>query len=534
MNDNNQNHKSYAVEMYGIYKRFGNVLANNNVDLKIQAGHIHGLVGENGAGKSTIMSILYGFYSADSGEILINGKPVQINQVEDAISNGVDMVHQHFMLVDNMSALENIVLGSEESFSLNKVYKNARMRLQELMDITGMKVNLDEKIEDLSVGYCQRVEILKTLFRGAKILILDEPTAVLTPQESLQLFSVLKKLRDSSTTIIIITHKLKEVMELCDEVTVMKNGQVVLDTTIKDTSIKDLATAMVGRSVSLERIINPDTHLDDETEKIENKTVLVAKNIQVIDNLGVVKLNNINLNLKTGEIVGIAGVSGNGQSELLEVLSGLATPMEGEISISTDDQYRFTSESWFDPKKARTIGIAHVPEDRYTRAMVMDFIAWEDQVLGYEYLSRYCRNQLMIHKNMQTDTQMLMDEFDVRPPNPELQCSQFSGGNQQKQILAREINQAPKILLIGQPTRGVDIGAIEFIHEQIRKLRNEGCAVLLVSSELDEIIALSDRVVVMNQGEITGELSINECNETKLGLLMSGGKLEPEVSQQIQ
>lgn len=528
----NQEKNIYAVEMRGINKRFGAVQANKNVNLKVINSHIHGLVGENGAGKSTMMSILYGFYGADSGEILLNNKTVHIRHVEDAIANGVDMVHQHFMLVDNLSALENIIIGSESSFLLNAAFAKARVKLEKLMIDTGMYVNLDTNIEDLTVGDCQRVEILKTLYRGAKILILDEPTAVLTPQETLQFFTVLKKLRDSGTTIIIITHKLKEVMHLCDEVTVMRGGEVVLDTSIANTTINDLAKSMVGRSMALDRIINPvNKNLLSEKDKSVVKKilpkVLEIKNINIFNRWGVQKLNNINLSLHAGEIVGIAGVSGNGQSELLDVISGLAIPKSGEMIVGDKN---FTPQKWLSPKLARKLKIAHVPEDRYARAIVMKFKAWESEVLGYETLSKYCNLGFMLHNNMISDTKTLMSRFDVRPPNPNLLCGQFSGGNQQKQVLSREISQDPQILLIGQPTRGVDIGAIEFIHSKIREMRDVGCAVLLVSSELDEILALSDRIIVLNHGEIAGELSIDECSETRIGLLMVGaGKESTEM-----
>lgn len=516
----------YAVQMRNVCKRFGKVQANNNVNLKVISGHIHGLVGENGAGKSTLMSILYGFYGADSGEILLHQKPVQIRFVEDAIKNGVDMVHQHFMLVNNMSALENIILGSEGAFVLRKANTRARARLEELMLSTGMRVNLDAKIEDLTVGDCQRIEILKTLYRGANTLILDEPTAVLTPQETLQLFEVLGKLRKSGTTIIIITHKLKEVMHLCDEVTVMRGGEVVLDVEIKNTSIQDLAKAMVGRSVSLERITAPENFGKTLSEngninRHEKLPLLSAQNLNINDRFGVSKLKDVSLELKAGTIVGVAGVSGNGQSELLDLLSGLIQPSQGKLTIG---EKAFTPKNWLEPTLARKLGVAHVPEDRYARAMVMKFTAWEDEILGYENLARYSKAGWMLHDNMIADTQKLMEQFDVRPPNPYINCASFSGGNQQKQVLAREINQNPKILLIGQPTRGVDIGAIEFIHNKIRKMRDEGCAVLLVSSELDEILALSDRVIVMNAGEVTGELDIADCTEAKIGLLMAGEK----------
>ena len=506
---------SWAVEMTGIHKQFGAVQANRDVHLRVRAGHIHGLVGENGAGKSTLMSILYGFYAADRGEIRLHGQPVVIRNAQDAIRQGVGMVHQHFMLVGNLSALDNVMLGAEGHALLTRAAVQARARLESLMQRTGLQVPLDREVADLNVGDCQRLEILKALFRGARVLILDEPTAVLTPQETVQLFDVLRRLRDQGTTIVIITHKLKEVVNLCDEVTVMRAGQVVLDARVADVSVEGLAQAMVGRSVKMGR-------QDTATAPARRGDVLLqAQGLAWTDAWGVQRLRDVDLALHAGEIVGIAGVSGNGQSELLDLLAGMARPAAGELRMGGQT---FSPAQWLNPSEARRLGLAHVPEDRYARAMVMPFAAWESAVLGYEALATYSRGGWMRHDAMRAATRDMMARFDVRPPNPELRCGQFSGGNQQKQVLARELGQNPKVLLIGQPTRGVDIGAIEFIHAQIRALRDAGCAVLLVSSELDEILALSDRVLVMNQGEITGELAIGECDETRIGLLMAGSR----------
>ncbi len=506
-------HAAPAVQMTGISKRFGSVLANDAVDLAVPAGTIHALVGENGAGKSTLMSILYGFYAADSGEIRIAGQPVRLRHAQDAIACGVGMVHQHFMLVGSMSALENVMLGAESSPWLQAAAAQARERLQALMQSTGLHVALDHPVDDLSVGDCQRLEILKALFRGARILILDEPTAVLTPQETLQLFEVLARLREQGSTILIITHKLKEVMHLCDGVTVMRAGRVVLNTTVRETSIEALAQAMVGRSVHL--------GAQARAAHVPGPVRLLARDLHLTDAWGVERLRGVGMALRAGEVVGVAGVSGNGQSELLDVLSGLRVPDSGTLSLGGHD---FVPRSWLDPTRARALGLAHVPEDRHARALVMGFAAWEGAVLGYEGLPVYSsRAGHMHHPAMRSATAGMMSAFDVRPRHPGLRCGQFSGGNQQKLVLARELGQQPSVLLIGQPTRGVDIGAIEFIHARIRQMRDAGCAVLLVSSELDEILALADRVVVMNQGVITGELPVAECDETRLGLLMAGG-----------
>jgi simple sugar transport system ATP-binding protein len=380
------------------------------------------------------------------------------------------------------------------------------------MQATGLTVGLDTLVSDLPVGDRQRLEILKALYRGAKILILDEPTAVLTPQETQHLFGVLRALRDQGTTILLITHKLKEVMSLCDDVTVMRAGRVVQDLAIAEVSIEGLAESMVGRKVHVGRV--------EGMAAVPGEVVLQAKDLAVRDVLKVPRLKGISLTLRAGEMVGVAGVSGNGQSELLDVLSGLLHPDSGSLLVGGQS---FSTASWLDPLTARRLGVAHVPEDRHARALVMDFAAWESAVLGYEGQAQYGSHGWMDHPRMRSATAAMMERFDVRPRDPDLLSSKFSGGNQQKFVLARELGQAPRILLVGQPTRGVDIGAIEFIYSQLRSMRDAGCAVLVVSSELDEILALSDRVIVMHQGQVAGELSIADCTEAGLGLLMAGG-----------
>ena len=502
-----------AVRMVGINKRFGAVAANADVDLTVKAGTVHGIVGENGAGKSTLMSVLYGFYSADSGSINIFGQPADIRNADDAIACGIGMVHQHFMLVDTLTALENVMLGAEPHWLLLRANTQVRSKLVALMKSTGLKVNLDDLVADLSVGDRQRLEILKALYRGAKILILDEPTAVLTPQETDQLFDVLRLLRQQGTTILLITHKLREVMGLCDHVTVMRAGRVVQELPIAQASIEGLAEAMVGRKVNIGRV--------DANGRSAGEVLLQLSSVSVRDNLGVLRLSEVNLSLRAGEIVGVAGVSGNGQSELLDVLAGLLKPAKGQLRLGGEE---FDQDHWINPSTARQLGLAHVPEDRHARALVMQFVAWESAVLGYDGLPAYARHGWMAHERMRSGTTAMMERFDVRPRNAELLCNKFSGGNQQKLVLARELGQAPHVLLVGQPTRGVDIGAIEFIYTQLRAMRDAGCAVLVVSSELDEILALSDRVMVMNQGRVTGELAIADCTEAGLGLLMTGGQ----------
>jgi simple sugar transport system ATP-binding protein len=500
-----------AVAMRRIHKRFGAVQANRDVNLTVRKATVHGIVGENGAGKSTLMSILYGFYEADSGDIEIDGQPVEIRGSRQAIAAGIGMVHQHFMLVDSLSALDNVMLGSEPDWRLGPARARVRAALDALMTQTGLTVRLDQTVEDLPVGERQRLEILKALYRGARILILDEPTAVLTPQETDQLFEVLRGLRARGTTILLITHKLREIMALCDAVTVMRQGAVVLDTTIADTSIDALAQAMVGRRVKLGRAGHAAQ---------PGAVLLQAEHLTWRDALGVARVADVSLQLRAGEIVGIAGVSGNGQSELLEILSGLRAPQEGTLLLGGRT---FSPQRWLTPQQARALKLAHVPEDRHARALVLPFGAWETAVLGYHRLLDFCRRGFMRAPAMRAACAGMMQGYDVRPPDPELRASKFSGGNQQKLVLAREAWAQPKVMLVGQPTRGVDIGAIEFIHARLRELRDAGGAVLVVSSELDEVLALSDRVLVMNAGRIAGERPIAQCDETTLGLLMGGG-----------
>jgi len=502
-----------AVRLCEISKRFGAVQANRGVCFDIAPGTVHGIIGENGAGKSTLMAILYGYYQADEGHVEIHGRRLAISNSQQAIAEGIGMVHQHFMLVDTLSCLDNVMLGAEGAFLLSGAKGRARAQLQALMDQTGLHVRLDALVGDLPVGELQRLEILKALYRGAKILILDEPTAVLTPQETEQLFVTLRQLRSMGTTILLITHKLKEVMSLCDAVTVMRAGQVVKTVQIGDTSEEDLAESMVGRKVNLGR--------SDAQVARGGALRLSASRLQLKNEHGVVQLADVDLKLYAGEIVGVAGVSGNGQSELLELLSGMHAPDQGELVLGGQS---FTAKQWLSPSQARALKLAHVPEDRHLCGMVMSFPAWETAALGYHEQDQYKAGVFGLSMNqahMKAQTAEFMERFDVRPRDPLLGSSKFSGGNQQKLILAREIAQAPAVLLVGQPTRGVDIGAIEFIHGQLRRLRDAGCAVLLVSSELDEILALADRVVVMNCGRITGELDISECNEKTLGLMMA-------------
>ncbi|MEY8875978.1 MAG: ABC transporter ATP-binding protein [Leptothrix sp. (in: b-proteobacteria)] len=513
-----------AVRLIGIHKRFGAVQANRDVTFDVAAGSIHGLIGENGAGKSTLMGVLYGLHAPDAGRIELDGRALPMGSAHAAIAAGIGMVHQHFMLVDRFTVLENIVLGAEGGWQLGASLARARRAVSALADEFGLAVDLDARVRELPVGVLQRVEILKALYRGARVLILDEPTGVLTPQETEQLMRMLRTLKSRGTTVLLITHKLKEVLAITDRVTVMRAGAVVATRDTASTSEAELAELMVGRAVRLGQ---------DHRPIARGAVVLEARDLNWRDALGVTRLADLNLRLHAREIVGIAGVSGNGQSELLALLSGLAPLQAGELVVSTQDDWaeglnpgsvRFNADHAADPHTLRQLGVAHVPEDRHKLGLVLGFEAWESSVLGYQDDAAIrlgpAWTGLMRHRTMRTQCAQMLDAFDVRPRNVRLGSAQFSGGNQQKLIIAREFRRAPRVLLIGQPTRGVDIGAIEAIHRAILALRDAGCAVLLVSTELDEILALADRVVVMGQGRITGEFDRADADEARIGLCM--------------
>ena len=499
-----------AIELVGISKSFGPVQANKNISIRVMPGTIHGIIGENGAGKSTLMSILYGFYKADKGDVLIAGNKMQIPDSQAAIAAGIGMVFQHFKLVPNFSVLENIILGAEDGAMLRPSLVKARESLLSLARDYEMNVDPDAIVEELSVGHQQRVEILKALYRQANILILDEPTGVLTPSEADQLFRILKRLRDEGKTIILITHKLREIMEITDTVSVMRRGEMAATVKAADTNPEKLAELMVGRKVLL-RI--------DKSAAKPGKEMLHVKDLQVTDEAGVLRLKGVSFNIRAGEILGIAGVAGNGQSELLEVLGGYRTA-QGQILVN-GAPIDITGQN-ADGQSRRKHGIAHVPEDRQREGLIMDFAAWENIAFGYHTDKKYQSGIFMNNAAIKQDASEKMQRFDVRPPNHNLTAKSFSGGNQQKLVLAREIERDPDILLVGQPTRGVDIGAIEFIHQQIMTLRERGKAILLVSVELEEIMSLSDRIAVMFDGQIMGERLPSETNEKELGLLMAG------------
>ena len=499
------------LELQNINKSFGHVQANKDISLKINKGDIHGIIGENGAGKSTLMSIVYGFYQADSGNIKINDKITEIKSPHESILNGIGMVHQHFMLVENFTVVENIILGFEGEFVFGEKLSQAKESLMKLCEDYNLKIDLNATISDLSVGFRQRVEILKALYRGAEILILDEPTGVLTPQEVDELFKILRSLKEQGKTIILITHKLNEIMALTDKVTVMRQGEIVGDKNTKDTTKDQLAEMMVGRSVLL-RIDKKKPNIGD--------TVFEVKNINVKDNLDVMRVKNVSFDLKKGEILGIAGVTGNGQTELLEALSGICQIDSGEIKLH--GKIISSKKIFAGPRQLREQDVAHVPEDRQRMGLVTEFNASENLIFGYHHQQPFSKSSVMMGKNIFNHSKKIMQDYDVRPQSPFLLTSNFSGGNQQKIILSRELNKDPKVLLVGQPTRGVDIGAIEFIHQRIIDMRDKGVAVLLVSVELDEILSLADRIVVMFDGELVGERVNENVTDREIGLLMAG------------
>ncbi len=499
-----------AIELKGISKAFGPVQANKDISIRVMPGTIHGIIGENGAGKSTLMSILYGFYKADAGEIFIGGQKTTIPDSQAAIAAGIGMVFQHFKLVENFTVLENIVLGAEDSGLLKPSLKRARAELKSLADEYELNVDPDAMIEDIGVGMQQRVEILKALYRKADILILDEPTGVLTPAEADQLFRILGRLKEEGKTIILITHKLREIMDITDTVSVMRRGEMTATVKTIDTSPPALAELMVGRKVLLQV---------DKKPAEPGEVVLDIKDLNVTDAKGVHRVKGISFQVRAGEILGIAGVAGNGQSELLEVLGGYEN---GTGTITVNGEEIDLTGAHSDGQSRRARGIAHVPEDRQREGLIMDYAAWENTAFGYHHDAKYQRGILMDNAAIKQDTEEKMQRFDVRPPDPKLAAKNFSGGNQQKIVLAREIERNPDLLLIGQPTRGVDIGAIEFIHQQIVALRDQGKAILLVSVELEEILSLSDRIAVMFDGKIMGERMPDQTDEKELGLLMAG------------
>ncbi|MCS7202068.1 MAG: ABC transporter ATP-binding protein [Dictyoglomus sp.] len=496
------------IKLEGIVKKFPGVIANDSINLSIKEGEIHAIVGENGAGKSTLMKILYGLYRPDKGKIFIRGKEVHITEPKVAISLGIGMVHQHFMLIPPFTVVENIILGSEPKKKLSLDYDRAVLKVKNLSESIGFNIDPNAKVESLSVGQAQRVEILKLLYRGADILILDEPTSVLAPQEVEELFNILKKLNAQGKTIIFISHKLNEVLAISHRVTVMRRGKVVKTLNTKETNKQELAQLMVGREVFLQ-VEKGSYKPGEEVLKVENLTV---KNRR-----GLIAVKDVSFNIREGEIVGIAGVEGNGQSELVEALVGLLPIEKGKIYIKGKD---VSKESVL---KRRAL-LGHIPEDRHKRGLILDFSLAENAILGLHYLPNFSRGLFLDYKAIFNNAENLVKEYDVRTPNVKIPVRNLSGGNQQKIVAGREISISPYLLIASQPTRGLDIGATEFIYKLLVKLRDEGKAVLLVSADLDEILNLSDRILVMYNGKIVGSFYNKDIDEKELGYYMMGIK----------
>ncbi len=511
------------LELRDITKRFGDVLANDRVSLTVAPGTIHALVGENGAGKSTAMRIAYGFYAADSGEVLVDGRAARLASPHDAIALGIGMVHQHFMLVETMTVAENIVLGREPGSAVDLDLAAAAERVRALSQRFGLDIDPDARVDALSVGEQQRVELLKALYREARLLILDEPTAVLSPQAVADLFRILGAMREQGKTVVIVTHKLSEVLAISDEVTVMRDGRVVGHRPTAETSAVELARLMVGRDVLL-RVVKPEAKPGAAVLAVRD-LALFSKRAAKGKRKGDAerRFDGISFDVRAGEIVGIAAVEGNGQTELIEALAGLAAPgsLTGTVQLGGEDVTALPA------RERRERGIAHVPEDRLRRGLLLDFDLAENAILGVDDRPPVAVGPFrawLDRAAIRSRARKIVDAFDVRPADLDLPARSLSGGNQQKLVLGRELELPPRLLLVAQPTRGVDIGGIEFIHRRLVALRDAGCAILLVSSELEEVMALADRLLVMSQGRIVAEVDPARASAEEIGLLMTGGK----------
>jgi ABC-type uncharacterized transport system ATPase subunit len=503
-----------VLEVHGITKRFPGVLANDHVDLDVRRGEVHALLGENGAGKTTLMNIVYGLYNADEGEILLNGERVKFASARDAIRSGIGMVHQHFMLVPVMTVTENIVLAAEPTKAgVLLDYDVAAKRVRELSDQFGLAVNPHARIEDITVGQQQRVEILKSLYRGAEVLILDEPTSVLTPQEARELFEILESLKAQGKAIVFISHKLKEVLEIADRITVLRRGKKIETIPREGATEAGLARMMVGREVLL--------RVEKDTSK-PGEPLLVVEDLHVLDDRGLEAVRGVSFEVRGGEIVGIAGVDGNGQTELIDAMTGLRRPASGRVLIGGRE---LTAASAHDHLQA---GLGHIPEDRHRRGLVLEFSLAENLALHDFDEQPFSRFGWLWPRRIINWARRLLREFDVRGGGPETRASALSGGNQQKVVVAREVTRDPSVLIAAQPTRGLDVGAIEFVHRRLVEQRDNGKAVLLVSLELDEILSLSDRILVVYEGRIVGKF-LPDIAEEELGIAMTGGRSEEQA-----
>ncbi|MGD8326603.1 MAG: ABC transporter ATP-binding protein [Sphingomonadales bacterium] len=500
-----------ALFLKGIDKSFGAVHANRGIDLRVEHATVHGIVGENGAGKSTLMRIVFGFYKPDDGVIEVDGVEQHFKTPKDAMAAGIGMVHQHFMLVENFTVLENVILGLGKGIALKPQLDEARAKLVEIEQRYGLEVDPDALIEDLSVGERQRVEILKALYRDAQILILDEPTGVLTPQEADRLFEILGTLKAQGRSVLLITHKLKEIMAITDQVSIMRQGEMVAHRATAKTSREELAELMVGKKVALPK---------NEDKGAKEDIILSLRDVEMVDGEGVRRLKDISLDVHAGEILGIAGVAGNGQSELLEAVAGMRPITSGEISLK--GQRLLDADHPSDPLKVRHQGVGHVPEDCQKIGLVRAMRADENIILGFHKDAEFKSKGLLDLKAIKKTAQDYFEHYDVRPRIADQLAGDFSGGNQQKIAMAREVEHDPDLLLVGQPTRGVDIGAVAFIHSRLLDLKQRGKALLLVSADLDELLALSDRILVMCDGAVVGEAVPGEVSEQELGLMMAG------------
>ncbi|SEB02349.1 simple sugar transport system ATP-binding protein [Thalassobacillus cyri] len=506
----------YVIEMLDIRKEFPGIVANDNITLQVQKGEIHALLGENGAGKSTLMNVLFGLYQPEKGEIKVRGEKVKISDPNVANRLGIGMVHQHFMLVDKFTVTENIILGSEPKKKGTVDLKKAEKEVERLSELYGLKVDPRAKIRDISVGMQQRVEILKTLYRGAEILIFDEPTAVLTPQEIKELIEIMRALIREGKSIILITHKLKEIMQVCDRCTVIRKGKGIGTVDVAATNPTELASLMVGREV---------TFSTDKTPANPKDVTLSVKDLTVKDARQVEMVKNLSLDVKAGEIVGLAGVDGNGQSELIEAITGLRKSSSGSIHLNGKPITNLT------PRKVTDAGISHIPQDRHRFGLVLDFPVGENMVLQTYNKKPFSKNGILNYKEIYKKAESLIKEYDVRTPSVYTKARALSGGNQQKAIIGREVDRSPDLIIAAQPTRGLDVGAIEFIHKKLIEERDKGRAVLLLSFELDEIMNLSDRIAVMFDGKIVSEVKPEETTEQELGLLMAGSKQQKAGEQ---
>ena len=501
-----------AVCMQGITKRFPSVVANDNIEFNVEKGEIHGLLGENGAGKSVLMSILYGLYRQDEGDIFIENTLCEMDSPSTAMKHGIGMVHQHFMLVPSLTVLENIILGREKTkngFILD--YGKMHDEVKRFCETYKLNVDLDSKIFQIPVGVQQRVEILKVLYRGAEVLILDEPTAVLTPNESEELFNAVRSLKREGKTVIFISHKLKEVLTICDRVTVLKHGQVVGTVNVTDASEETLTDMMVGRKIIYEF---------DRAETDSRRTVLKADGLEAMSSRHIPALRGLDLEVMSHEILGLAGVEGNGQTELIETLMGLRRLTSGKVTLLDTD---ITDMS---PYQRIRLGISHVPEDRYKRGMISDFTVQENIILGSQR-DRFTENGVTIdfEKAKQYANEMI-DDYQIQAPGPDTKISTLSGGNQQRVVVAREFSREPKLIIAAQPTRGLDVGATEYVRKKLIEMRDTGAAVLLISADLDEIWALSDRIAVIYEGKIVAVRECDKTTEQEIGRYMTGGSNE--------